>query len=288
MSQTIYIKLTKVGAVAGPFVIYDQLGGIIAEDVTKETLVNGVSYVVADSVTSITIESVGECTFIKTHVITPITINDYDSIVTQRLTTGCVWRHLTNIQLYNSFYGITNPYIIEYPFAYQNQDEILQNVIDYSKVYKYLPIQEGVFNYNTKIETDDKYFNKAILYNGQQSTGLLELVAKPLNNLKEYLNYPKYNVSSKTILFTKSDNFYQYNTFWAAQKDSQEVLFNTPCSSLSYDKVINESNIDYGPMSFKKAPLRAKELKIRHILDSENNVHIVSQFILSPAQISYK
>jgi len=288
MPQVINIKLTKVGPVAGPFVIYDQLGNIIAENVTKETLVLGTSYVVPDFVTSITIESLGDCTFTKTNVITPITEYDYDSIVLQRLVTGCVWRHLTNIQLYNSYYGLTKPYIIEYPFAYQYQDEILQNVKDYSKAYKYLPIPDGVFNYNTKIETNDNWFNKAILYNGQQSSGLLELVAKPLNNLQEYLTYPRYNTNSKTITYTKSDNFYQYNTFWAIQKNSQDVLFNTPCTSLSYDKVINDENMDYGTKSFKKAPLRAKELKVRHILDNTNNIHIVSQFILTPAQISYK
>ena len=288
MSQIINIKLTKVGPVAGPFVIFDQVGNIIATNVSKESLIAGVTYTVSDSVTSVTIESIGDCQFSKTNVIAPITVGEYDNLLAQRLSTGCVWRHLTNVQLYNSFYGLTRPYVIEYPFAYQYQDEILQNVKDYSKVYKYLPIPDGVFNYNTKIETNDKWFNKAILYNGQQSSGLLELVAKPLHNLSAYLQYPIYNSDSKTITYTKSDNFYQYNTFWALQNSSQDVLFNTPCISLSYDKVINNANMDYGTRSFKKAPLRAKELKIRHILDDADDVHIVSQFILTPAQISYK
>ena len=212
--------------------------------------------------------------------------NVYSNVVNP--SSGSIWRHLTNIQLYNSFYGETVPYMIEYPFAYQYQDEILQNVKDYSKAYKYLSIPDGVFNDNTRIETNDHWFNKAVLYNGQQSSGLLELVAKPLNNMREYMTYPRFNVDSKTITYTKSDNFYQYNTFWAAQISSQNVLFNTTCTSLSYDKVINDANMDYSTRSFKKAPLRAKELKVRHILDDINNVNIVSQFILTPAQISYK
>jgi hypothetical protein len=288
MSQTINIKLTKVGPVAGPFVIYDQVNNIIANNVSKQSLISGVTYIVSDSVTSIKINSIGDCVFSKTNTIAPIADNYYNALIAERLITGCVWTHLNNIQLYNSFYGETRAYVIEYPFAYQYQDEILQNVKDYSKAYKYLPIPDGVFNYNTKIETNDKWFNKAILYNGQQSSGLLELVAKPLHNLKEYMTYPKFNVNSKTITYTKSDNFYQYNTFWAAQISSQAVLFNTPCTSLSYDKVINDANMDYSTRSFRKAPLRAKELKVRHILDDANDVHIVSQFILTPAQISYK
>ena len=195
---------------------------------------------------------------------------------------------LTYIRNYNTFYGNIEPYIIEYPFAYKFQDEILQNVVDYTKAYDYFPIFDGVFNNNTRIETNDKYFNKSILYNGQQSSGLLELVAKPLNNLQAYNQYPIFNADSKTITYTKSDNFYQYNTFWALEKSSQIPLFNRTCESLSIDKVINQGNMDYGTRSFKKSPLRAKELKVRHILDNTSTTHLVSQFILTPAQISYK
>ena len=114
---------------------------------------------------------------------------------------------------------------------------------------------------NTRIETNDKWFNKAIVYNGQQSSGILELVAKPLNNLQAYNQYPIFNAESKTITYTKSDNFYQYNTFWALEKSSQVPLFNTTCESLSIDKVVNQANMDYGPRSFKKATLRAKDIK---------------------------
>jgi hypothetical protein len=45
--------------------------------------------------------------------------------------------------------------------------------------------------------------------------------------------------------------------------------------------------MDYGIRSFKKEPLRAKELKIRHVLDNRSDIHIVSQFLIAPAQISY-
>jgi hypothetical protein len=52
----------------------------------------------------------------------------------------------------NHFYGNTEPYIIEYPFAYKYQDEILQSIQDYTKVYKYFPTDDGAFNDNLKIE----------------------------------------------------------------------------------------------------------------------------------------
>jgi len=288
MSKAIVIKLTKTGPNAGPFDIFTEYKDVIATDVSRRDLIKGKSYVVDDDVFFITLVSKGKCSFEKTFHLDDYSIIEYSNSTYTQSRTACLWRHLTNIQIYNVFYGNINPYIIEYPFAYQYQDEILQNVIDYTKAYEYLPILDGVFNDNTRIEVDDKWFTHSILYNGQQSSGLLELVPKPKNNLQASNQYHIFNVDSKTITYTKSDNFYQYNTFWALNKSPYIPLFYTGCESLSIDKVINQDNMDYSSRSFKKAPLRAKELKIRHILQDNCTTHLVSQFIVSPSQISYK
>jgi hypothetical protein len=271
----------------GPFTILDNYGNILAENVSKSSLISGIGVSINSNVTAIIIRSEGDCSINKSVPVTATPSNQIAAIIFHEVNTGCVWRHLTNITEYNKFYGKTAPYIIEYPFAYQYQDEILQNVKDYTRAYKYLPIEDGVFNDNSSIEVSG-FFNKAILYNGQQCSGLLNLVPKPLNNLKEYSKYPIYNTDSKTITYTKSDNFYQYNTFWGLTKDKTKTLFLTTCESLSIDKVLNQSNMDYGKRSFKKEPLRAKFLKVRHILDNRSDLHLVSGFIVTPAQISYK
>ena len=288
MTKVITIKLVQTGPNVGPFNISDIYGNIIAENVSKKALIKGVSYSVDSNLTVVILTSTGKCNISVTIRLKDIQIADYQNIVYTQSITGCLWKHLTNIQLYNSFYGHIEPYIIEYPFSYQYQDEILQNVKDYTKAYEYLSIPDGVFNDNTRIETNDKWFNKAILYNGQQSSGLLELVAKPLHNMQAYMQYPKFNTDSKTITYTKSDNFYLFNNFWALNKSSQVPLFYTGCESLSIDKVINQTNMDYSPRSFKKAPLRAKDLKVRMILDNSATTHLVSQFITVNSQISYK
>lgn len=288
MAKTIIIKLTSSGPTAGPFTIIDQLGNTLATGVSKEDLISGVSYVVDDAVTVITIESTGKCKLKKNFPVTTVNPVSLAATTYNQISTACIWRHLKNPVVYNYFYGNIESYIIEYPFAYQYFDEILQSVQDYTKAYKYFPDPDGVSDDNRKIETDNAWFNKAVLYNGQQSSGVLELVPKPINNLKEYMKYPIYNADSKTITFTKSDNFYQYNTFWSLVKNKQEPLFLRTCESLSIDKVVNQANMDYGKRSFKKEPLRAKELKVRHILDNRSDAHLVSQFIYTPAQISYK
>lgn len=288
MSKIVIVKLEKAGNRVGPFNISDNYGNVLGTGVTKQQLIDGVSYTVNDAVTVIILESIGKCKTTKFLSITSLSFRQIAEIQFTPQNTATLWRHLTDTTLYNTYYGNIEPYIIEYPFAYQFQDEILQNVKDFSTVFKYLPIPDGVYNDNAKIQTDDQYFNKAIIYNGQQCSGVLELVPKPMNNLKAYMQYPIYNTYSKTITFTKSDNFYQYNNFWSVVKDKSLPLFVTGCESLSIDKIINQANMDYGVRSFKKDTIRAKGLLIRHILDNRSDAHIISQFIVAPAQISYK
>jgi hypothetical protein len=288
MAKTIIVKLTKAGNRTGPFTISDNLGNVLGTNIPKSIVISGISYSVDDLVSVIIIQSTGRCKVTKMLPITDLNVLEIAAIQFQETNTASLWRHLTNTLIYNTYYDNIEPYIIEYPFSYKYHDEILQNVKDYTKAYKYLPENDGVFNDNQKVETDNYWFNKAVVYNGQQSSGILELVPKPPNNLREYLKYPIYNAESKTITFTKSDNFYQYNTFWSMVKNKNIPLFVKSCESLSIDKVVNQINMDYGKRSFKKEPLRAKDLKVRHILDNRSDAHLVSQFIITPAQISYK
>ena len=288
MSKTITIKLIKTGPNSGPFTLTSEWGDTIASGVTLEQVTTGISFIVDDNVNLVTIKSEGKCHFQKTFPVGTITEYEYQNTPLITVTTGCVWRHIDDHTIYNKFYDHVAPYIIEYPFAYQYQDEIVQYVKDYSKVYKYIGDPYGVSNDVSKVELDNAWFNKAVLYNGQQSTGVLVLVPKPINNLKAYNQYPIFNTDSKTITYTKADNFYNYNTFWSLVKDKSLPLFVRTCESLSLDKEVNQINMDYGTRSFKKEPLRAKELRVRHQLDNRSDIHIVSQFILTPAQISYR
>jgi hypothetical protein len=192
------------------------------------------------------------------------------------------WDHSYNVTKFNNFFGKQEPYILEYPYAYKMQDEILQSIKDFTTVRKYL-------DYLTFYEPDETiYFNKAIIYNGQQNTGILNLIPKPLNNLASYLTYPKYNIDSKDIIVTKSDNFYNYNMFWDIIKSKSIPAWITGCDMNKQDKDLNQINMDYSLRTHKKAQIRAKDVKIRHILDDKSDVRLISKFVLSPTVPSYK
>ena len=287
MSKTVIIKLTSAGNRTGPFTILDNLGEVLGVDISKEDLIDGYTVSVSDSVTTIILQSTGKCHTLLDITIGALTQEEIADIQFVPANTATLWVHLKDITIYNKYYDNIEPFIVEYPFAYQSYDEILQNVKDYTRAIKYLPSTSGSYNDNASIEING-YFNKAILYNGQQCSGLLNLVPKPLRNLQSYMTYPIYASDSKTIIYAKSDGFYQYNTFWGLVKDKTVPLFNTTCESLSIDKVLNQANMDYGKRSYKKEPLRAKFLKVRHILDNKSDLHLVSGFIITPAEISYK
>lgn len=288
MAQIVTIKLRTAGPRIGPFDIKDNLGNIIATNVSRIDLKKGISYAVDDNASVIVISSVGRVKLTKNFPISQFDVYEYAGTTFTDRGTSCTWVHLKNPLIYNTYYGNIEPYVIEYPFSYKYKDEILRNIKDYTKVYKYVNTGDNILADYAKYELDDTWFNKAILYNGQQCSGVLNLINKPKNNLQTYMSYPKFNEDSKDIIYTKSDNFYQYNTFWNTTKDNKIQQFIKDCESLSIDKQINQDNIDYSIRGYQKGALRAKELKVRHILDNRGDVNLVSQFILSPTQNSEK
>ena len=285
MSKTITIKLTKAGFKTGPFTIQDQFGNIIASDVARNTLAMGISYIVDDNVEMVTLISTGKYTVTKTVNVSSITVSELVNTVIVPSYSSCLWKHLV-FNTFNSYYGVVEPYVLEYPLSWSFNDQLLQNIVDYTKSFRYYFGEE--FDSTNKVEVDDSYFNHAIIYNGQQSSGILTLVPKPKNNLKNYMLYPIYRSGDKVITYTKSDNFYNINTFHDIVKDKTVPLFIKSCESLSTDKEVNQVNMDYGQRAFNKSPLRAKDVKIRYILNDRSDVHLVSQFVVTSSQISYK
>lgn len=194
---------------------------------------------------------------------------------------GTLWNHGTIFTVWNKYYGKTYPYILEYPFVYKFNDEILQNVKDYCTVLKYTGID---------VWTEPKeliYFNKAIIYNGQQNTGMLNLMPKLANSLYQYIQYPKTNISSKDILVDKRDHFYNFNQFWNIVVDPSQNIWSDTCETRYTNKLLVTSNLDYGLRSFTKQPIRGKDCRVRLIKDDDNTSKLISKFIVSPTQNSY-
>lgn len=192
--------------------------------------------------------------------------------------TSSLWNHSKSFTSYHNFYGTTYPYILEYPVSFTFEDEILQGIRDYTKSLKYL-------NYETFVSPDKThYFNKAIIYNDQQCSGILNLV--PKSGLSAYGKFPKYNADSKDIQVTKSDNYFNFNQFWNITKDPDVAIWNPTCSFKYTNKLLNLSNLDYSNKAYTKATMRARECYVRLIEDKDSSVRLISRFIITPSSPS--
>lgn len=183
-----------------------------------------------------------------------------------------LWNHNTDFTIFNKYYDSAEPYIIEYPYSYQFEDEILQNVKDYTKSRIYRSFTE----WYSPDETI--YFNRGLVYNEQQCSGLLNFIPRNTKDLSQYRQYPKYNSDSKDILVNKSDSFFQFNTFWDVTKSKSEPIFIDTNDFTVGEKLINQSNMDYTDLSYQKYTIRAKYSKVRLVFDSRNDVKLISEF----------
>lgn len=192
-----------------------------------------------------------------------------------------LWNHGTDITLFNSFYGQLHPYMLEHPYSYGVTDQIIASVKCYSQVLQYNA--DGSY-----IETNDVFFNKAILSSNQDCSGVLDLHPKPKNSLKAQMEFPKYNEASKGIICTKSDSLYHFNTLWDLVKNKTQPVWKPSTQNLSFYKELNTTNMDYSKRSRNKAPLRSKELKVMLQLTDRTDTRIISQVALTETQNSHK
>lgn len=217
--------------------------------------------------------------WVSWHSYTPNSYIGYGTYF-QNVTGSDVWTHGKEFDSYCRFNNTQEPYVLEYPFVYKKQDEIIQHVEDYSTSLSYT-------DPDISYENDELlYFNKAFIRSTQQNTGMLNLIPRPLNNMAAYLTYPKYNQDSKDILISKSDGIVSFNTFWDISKDKNKPTIQLSCDKLHLE--LDDSNLDYTNKSFSKAPIRAKGVKIRLIRDIETNFKLISNFIVTQSQTSIK
>lgn len=183
---------------------------------------------------------------------------------------------------FGSFYGQPAAYILEYPLSFGGRESIIGSFSDYTTVLQY----DGPQSY-FEVE-DGVYFNQAVIYSDSECSGILHLVPRPKRNLKAYMSYPRFNSASKDILVTKSDHLFNFNQIWDIVKSRERPFFTTACDRPSMDKIFLDDNLDYGPRHHHKARFRSRDARIRLIYNSQGPYKLVSNFLLTDTQNSFK
>ena len=194
-----------------------------------------------------------------------------------------IWNHNLSNLSYQTYYNTLYPYIIELPISNLPQAEILKSVTINTDIQKYSSESDFYSLKSTNKENYNIFFNKAIIYNKEQSSGLLTLTEMPINNMRARFSYPIYNIDNINILYSKYGKVCTFNTFYDITKnyENQQPIFTTDWNQLqaSYpmDKALNIDNANYRNTN-KKIPIRSNECYVRLIQDVHSRYKFTNVF----------
>ena len=184
-----------------------------------------------------------------------------------------LWHHNLTNKSYQVYYGKLEPFIFEFTIASKFQNKMLDSIRYTAEFYRFQD------NLSSGIVPDITY-NKAIIYNQKQSSGLLELVIKEKNNRRQYLDYPKQNIDSRSILVEYVERGWQFNNFYDVYAENTgQPIMSYQCDNIAY-KEINPLSISY-KSQFLKKKLVSDYFVLRLINDKYSNYNINHRFSIT-------
>ena len=130
---------------------------------------------------------------------------------------GGIWRHNDTCNDFCNFYGINYPFEVEMPMINGQTVGTLRSMEYILECYR-----KSQFNCLDQFHVLDYNFDKAVVFNTEQVSGVLNLNIFPKNNVALSLLYPQINLDSIDILFSKEENKYRFNQFWDITRDRGE------------------------------------------------------------------
>ena len=154
-----------------------------------------------------------------------------------------IWIHNRNCQSFCNFYGTDYPFEIEQII---NTGQAVNTVRSFEYQLETYQYKE---NCKDELHVLDGNFDRAVIYNSEQVSGMLRLNISPKNDPQAILGYPKINTSSIDILYSKEENKYRFNQFYDITRNRAEFtgvarnVWNT--ADNGYIRTLNSANLDY-------------------------------------------
>ena len=187
---------------------------------------------------------------------------------------------------YQTFYGTYYPFIVEYvDNSNPLQNKVWDHVLFQSEAKKFIP---GTGEY---IDQRNVTFNKVLMYNTQQISGVLNLVPKQ-NESIDYLIQQTKNVGSTTgsITIDRNERDWTFNDLRDLRVDYTVPMFYKDVSYLqsSYyiDKIVNPAAISVSKDWTQLESFRDKFLVIRLIFDTFADTRLIFNFSVTDKKIS--
>lgn len=177
-----------------------------------------------------------------------------------------LWSHLPFLSSYQVFYGKRYPFIIEYPIATRGAASRLDSVEYWLEARKY-------YNKYNFADIVGASFNKAIIYNTTQNTGLLKLVHRKDDDMSQDLEYPKHSNNYIEILQTEMNGRWSFNHLYNAviQEKSRTPVWIEERNNVLKELDSRVLNMD----SEIKDYLRGDHFLVRLINDSESRYKLL-------------
>lgn len=181
-----------------------------------------------------------------------------------------IFSHLLTNRSYGVYQGIFYPFIIDIPVKNSPSKKWYEEFVFKTYSMRY----SSTYDFAHRDET----FNKIIIYNDRENSGLLYTKQAAKNNQKQYINYPKYFSDHWEVLIHKEDNLLNINTFYDLVRDNHNSpIWFFDCSGVN--KTLNNSVLNYSP-SFKNH-FRGQWANIRFILDNESRIKVNFEYLIS-------
>lgn len=168
-----------------------------------------------------------------------------------------IWRHANFTKSFCKFYGVNYPWEIDYVSSTGQAVNTTRSVEYLLESYVY--DRDGI----DRFQVLDYNFDEAVVYNTEQTSGLLRLNSTPKNNAPVILQFPKVNLSNIDILYSKEEQKIRFNQFWDITNDRgeffsgvlvQQPIWNTELNG--YIRTLNPANLNYAKPAFERKKFR--------------------------------
>lgn len=191
-----------------------------------------------------------------------------------------LWNHNLSPYVYQTYYGKLYPYIVEYAVNSIPVNHALTSVSLFAEIQEYYTRQD-YYSLGTANNKNTANFNKAIIYNREQSSGVVNLIPETFGNSRQKIQYPRMTASGIQTLLSRRENKFTFNGFWniAAQGNGQSIwTTNWADIQAQYpiDKLPNTKAIRNVGIAFQKNKIKSDFTRVRLIQDKYNRYKFVN------------
>lgn len=189
---------------------------------------------------------------------------------------------------YQTFYGKFYPYIVEYV---SNDNPII------NKIYNHLRIITNAYKYSEEQREyyEQRYitFNKAVMYNTRQCSGIVNLKVKNLSDMNAYTIEQVVNTNDGVVLIDNNEGDWLLNDLRDYIVKYDKPFFNSNKITVSernnnefIDKLLEDGTTDLNKSWGDLESFRSKFLVIRLIFDNFADVKLVLNFTSENVNVS--